>query len=56
MTHVKCTEIYVLGEEKIIEHTYVQGEESSIGINKYDSDWDNDDGTISLPSVYSWGD
>ena len=54
-TSVECTESNVL-EKDFLDSTYVQAQLNSFDVNIYNSDGDIDDGTVSLPSVNSWGD
>ena len=55
-TNVECTETNVWTNNIYFDNTYVEDDENSESVIYYDSERDNDDGSVCLPSVNSWGD
>ena len=56
MTNVECTESNVWKNNIYFDNTYVEEDENSESVIYNDSELENDDGLVSLPSVNSWGD
>ena len=55
-TNVECTEPNVWTNNFYFDNTYVEEDENSESVIYNDSELENDDGSVSLPSVNSWGD
>ena len=55
-TNVECTETNVWKNNIYFDNTYVEEDENSESVIYNDSELENDDGSVSLPSVNSWGD
>ena len=55
-TNVECTETNVWTNNIYFDNTYVEEDENSESVIYNDSELENDDGSVSLPSVNSWGD
>ena len=55
-TNVECTETNVWTNNIYFDNTYVEEDENSKSVIYNDSELENDDSLVSLPSVNSWGD
>ena len=55
-TNVEYTETNVWKNNIYFDNTYVEEDENSESVIYNDSELENDDGSVSLPSVNSWGD
>ena len=54
-TNVECTETNVWKNHIYFDNTYVEEDENSESVIYNDSELENNDGLVSLPSINSWG-